>query len=405
MAIVALRITGAVPITFPGRDASSVGIYIEEINSGKVLASHNSNLALTPASILKCVTAATSLITLGKDFRYTTDFFLIGPSPENGEADMVIVGAGDPSMGGRDFEESASLPSLVADKLSTLGIGRLAGEVRISCDVLPEGGGVVPGWEVEDITESYGTGLFPVNWMDNYFESDYIIASPGEFFVEEMVGACANKGIGVEGAIYTDILDESPFAETDTTAEPTVATPSDTMLVYSHKSESLEKIMKVMMGKSVNLLAEGCLRATAPNAPADTAIAREKSLWKSLGVNLERTRILDGSGLARGNSISPRQIAGILNYMAKSPYSKTYSDVFPKAGKEGTVKTFLTKTRLAGRLAIKSGSMGGVHCYAGYLLGSNGQPTHSVVVMVNHFFCSRTQLKKSIERYLLNILP
>ncbi len=308
-------------------------------------------------------------------------------------------------MGGRDFEESASLPSLVADKLSTLGIGRLAGEVRISCDVLPEGGGVVPGWEVEDITESYGTGLFPVNWMDNYFESDYIIASPGEFFVEEMVGACANKGIGVEGAIYTDILDESPFAETDTTAEPTVATPSDTMLVYSHKSESLEKIMKVMMGKSVNLLAEGCLRATAPNAPADTAIAREKSLWKSLGVNLERTRILDGSGLARGNSISPRQIAGILNYMAKSPYSKTYSDVFPKAGKEGTVKTFLTKTRLAGRLAIKSGSMGGVHCYAGYLLGSNGQPTHSVVVMVNHFFCSRTQLKKSIERYLLNILP
>ena len=72
-------------------------------------------------------------------------------------------------MGGRDFEESASLPSLVADKLSTLGIGRLAGEVRISCDVLPEGGGVVPGWEVEDITESYGTGLFPVNWMDNLF--------------------------------------------------------------------------------------------------------------------------------------------------------------------------------------------------------------------------------------------
>ena len=60
MAIVALRITGAVPITFPGRDASSVGIYIEEINSGKVLASHNSNLALTPASILKCVTAKTS---------------------------------------------------------------------------------------------------------------------------------------------------------------------------------------------------------------------------------------------------------------------------------------------------------------------------------------------------------
>lgn len=91
--------------------------------------------------------------------------------------------------------------------------------------------------------------------------------------------------------------------------------------------------------------------------------------------------------------------------MAQSDDCMTYAGLFPKAGKEGTVKRLLAGTRLAGRLAVKSGSMGGVHCYAGYLLDNAGKPSHTVVVMVNNFFCNRTQLRKSIERYLLNILP
>lgn len=398
----ALIAHGSGPISFPGRDAASVGIYIEDLATGKAIADHNSAIALTPASILKSVTAATALHVLGKDFQFTTDFMLIGTAPDEGKADIVIAGSGDPSMGGRDFDSSASLPSIVADELAAIGISHITGEVRIDGEVLPEGGGVVPGWEVEDITESYGAGLFPVNWMDNYFESDFIIPSPGDFFADELIAACSRKGIEIKSEYHDE---ESPFAEPDTTAAIYQPAANDTVFLYRHRSERLEKIMDVMMEKSVNLLAEGCLRAIAPNEPPDSAIAREKALWKSRGVSLEHTRILDGSGLARGNAISARQISGILRYMAKSDACEVYASLFPKAGKEGTVKRLLAGTRLAGRLAVKSGSMGGVHCYAGYLLGSNGLPSHTVVVMVNNFFCNRTQLRKSIERYLLNTLP
>lgn len=392
---------GSTPIAFPGREAASVGIHIEEIASGKVLADHNSATALTPASILKSLTAATALTTLGKDFRYKTDFLLIGPDPAHGAGDLVIVGSGDPSTGSRDFESSASLPSIVAEELAALGIGHITGEVRIATDVLPEGGGVIPGWEVEDITESYGAGLFAVNWMDNYFESDFIIPSPGDFFIDEIIGACARKGIEIK----SDYIEAGPFAEADSLDAAEPITANDTITVYSHTSERLEDLMDVMMEKSINLIAEGCLRSTAPNAPIDSALSREKALWKSRGINLEHTRLLDGSGLARGNAISARQIAQVLKYMAKSDDCMTYAGLFPKAGKEGTVKRLLAGTRLAGRLAVKSGSMGGVHCYAGYLLDNAGKPSHTVVVMVNNFFCNRTQLRKSIERYLLNILP
>ena len=396
-------LSAATPISFPGREAASVGIYIEELSSGKVLVDNNSAIAMTPASILKCLTAATTLISLGKDFQYTTDFYLIGQNPRKGIADLVIAGSADPSMGGRDFAASASLPNIITDQLSELGINNISGEIRLDSSILPEGGGVIPGWEVEDITESYGAGLFPINWMDNYFESDYIIANPGDFFIEDIAGACARKGIEI---INNPEYEEKNMAtDTDSILFTSQEIDSDTLLVYRHRSERLEEIISVMMEKSINLIAEGCLRATAPYTSVDTAIAREKVLWKSLGVNLDRTRILDGSGLARGNAISPKQMAGILGYMAKSEHCNTYTRLFPKAGLKGTVKNLLAGTRLAGRLAIKSGSMGGVHCYAGYLLNVNDQPTHTVVIMINNFFCPRTQLRKSIERYLLETLP
>ena len=397
-----LTVYGAKPITFPGREAASVGIYIENLETGDVVADHNSAVALTPASILKSLTAATSLLTLGKDFQYRTDFILLGTDPQSGAADMIIIGGGDPTMGGRDFEASGTIPDIIANRLTELGIDRIQGEVKIDGSVLPEGGGVVPGWEVEDITESYGAGLFPINWMDNYFASDYIIASPGDFFVDEVIAACGRKSIGVEETYESET---SPFAEPDTTLQAGAEMEPDTLLIYSHQSEPLEKIMKVMMEKSVNLIAEGCLRATAPHAPADTALAREKAMWKARGVNLDRSRILDGSGLARGNAISPKQIANVLKYMSGSNEGETYTSLFPKAGKDGTVKRFLAGSRLAGRLAVKSGSMGGVQCYAGYLLDNEEKATHTVVVMVNNFFCPRTQLRKAIERYLIETLP
>lgn len=400
--VAVLDIRGAAPVTFPGREAASVGIYIEDLRNGTVLADHNSRVALTPASILKSVTAATALLTLGKDFRFTTDFLLVGSDVDNGKADMVIVGGGDPTMGGREFKESGSVPDSVASCLEQLGIGSIAGKVTIDGSVLPEGGGVVPGWEVEDVSESYGAGLFPVNWMDNYFASDYVMSDPPGFFKDEVIAACGRRSISVEET-YEEIF--SPFAEPDTTLGATGEVLTDTLHVYSHRSERLERIMKVMMEKSVNLIAEGCLRATAPHAPTDTALAREKALWKARGVDLDRSRLLDGSGLARGNAVAPRQIAEVLKYMAGSEEAATYTALFPRAGREGTVKSLLAGTRLAGRLAVKSGSMGGVHCYAGYLLGANGRPTHTVVVMVNNFFCTRPQLRKAIERYLLEILP
>jgi D-alanyl-D-alanine carboxypeptidase/D-alanyl-D-alanine-endopeptidase (penicillin-binding protein 4) len=65
------------------------------------------------------------------------------------------------------------------------------------------------------------------------------------------------------------------------------------------------------------------------------------------------------------------------------------------------LKDFLKGTRLEGKLAMKTGSLNGVQCYAGYKLGENSNPSHVVVIMVNHYFCSKSEIIAAIAQMLL----
>lgn len=380
-------------IKFEGSEHASIGIYISEISSNKIIADYNSGKALIPASILKTVTSATALETLGPEFRYHTDFLVTRSIDDKTPRDIIVVGAADPTTGSREFKYTSSVLDSVVENLKRIGLYSLEGGVEINNDVLPEGGGIIGKWEVEDITESYGAGLFAVNWLDNYFEPDYVIPSPPDYFSEQLMSKMAYAGIDAMGT------------RNDEEAVPIDTTAVDTVLVYRYFSPTLNDIMHAMMVKSHNLMAEGVLRAIKPGETREAAIEAELTHWNNKGIDLKYSNILDGSGLARGNTITPSQIGRILTSMARSKLSGEYVSLFPKAGREGTVKNFLAKTRLAGRMAVKSGSMGGVHCYAGYRLDNAGKPTHTVVVMVNNFFCQRTKVKKAIEQYLLQILP
>ena len=114
-------------------------------------------------------------------------------------------------------------------------------------------------------------------------------------------------------------------------------------------------------------------------------------------------KIADGSGLAVTNRLSPAFLARMLTVMGKGKNAGVYKKLFPIVGKEGTVRSLLAKTRLTGRLALKSGSMSGVLCYAGYKLDSGGRPTHAVVIMVNGFTCRGAEVRRAISNYLLSV--
>lgn len=366
-----------------------MAVYIEEISTGKKIVDYNGQKALIPASVLKAITCATAMERLGGDYRFVTTFDLIGTDPEKGIGDIVVGAVADPTTGSREFNSSMHLPDSVTAALAAHGINYIDGNIVFDNSILPEGGGPVPQWEVEDVSESYGVGLYPFNWLDNYFEEHFIIPSPPEYFAEILSENLTSNEIEIGGNI----------------SEATDSVPVRVINLFTNYSPPLREIMRTTMVKSLNLMAEGILRAITPKESRDSALSAVKRTWQKLDIDLSQSRLLDGSGLSRGNTISASSIASVLSYMAKSKYSRDYVSLFPVAGKEGTVKNFLSGTRLSGKLALKSGTMTGVHCYAGYLLkGSARQPTHTIVIMVNNFYCSRAQLRKAIETYLLQVL-
>ena len=89
-------------LNIDGEEATSVGIYIKDLTTGKVIVDHNASVALTPASVTKAVTTATALSILGPDYRFETRVGLSGArSPRNHaqwEGDLIIVSSGDPSL-------------------------------------------------------------------------------------------------------------------------------------------------------------------------------------------------------------------------------------------------------------------------------------------------------------------
>ena len=90
-----------------GEEATMIGMYIQDLGSGEVLYDYNSEIAMTPASVMKAVTTATALSLLSEDFRFSTSVILRGTSAlgKNWHGDLVIVSSGDPTVESEHFKD------------------------------------------------------------------------------------------------------------------------------------------------------------------------------------------------------------------------------------------------------------------------------------------------------------
>ncbi|MDE6136886.1 MAG: D-alanyl-D-alanine carboxypeptidase, partial [Muribaculaceae bacterium] len=77
-AAVASLTASAQVLGFDGEESATVGIYIREIETGRMVAEHNAAQAMVPASTMKSLTAATALSVLGEDFHFVTPVELSG---------------------------------------------------------------------------------------------------------------------------------------------------------------------------------------------------------------------------------------------------------------------------------------------------------------------------------------
>lgn len=364
-----------------GLSPNSSAVMITDLKSGEVLVSYHPDMSLVPASIMKSVTVAGLLSRTGPDKKYLTDVLITGPVL-NGVlgGDMIIKGSGDPSLNSKHIHGGKDFVKEIVSALEKRGIKRIKGKIKID-ESIWSGPATCPTWGSGDLANSYGTGQHGFNYEDNA-SGKKSVANPAGVFLSQLNRALGASGITVSNEDVSE---------------------SQSKLLLSHESVPYDEIMRSCMMRSDNQFAEAMLRTLAvssgkPGSTADGAKVNT-DLWTRNRAPMAGVHIEDGSGLSRQNRVTASFMTHVLKTMWHDPY---YVSFFPLAGQEGTLRGFLKDTPLDSYIAMKTGSMNGIQCYAGYKLNEDYEPTHSVVVILNNM-PDRTAARQAVSNLLLKV--
>ncbi len=418
----------------PGISAQKVAVYIEDLRSGEVLVDIDAEEPMIPASVTKLVTAATVIHQHKLDERYSTDVLAVGKLKDGVlHGNIIVKACGDPTVESDYFAEYKGFPDSIAVAASRLGIGRINGRVIIDCprwlsEPIPS------GWERSDVNYPYGAGHHAMNFADNRITLTY--RSPDNYSVSPATpdivfkpvsgkhGVSRNPGDSVYNVSHkgkkplsvtlANPLPHSSMRHAIESKLTAVGIEIDSLeidcrnpvnKVYSHLSPPICDILKSLIIRSDNQMAEAMLRYAWPGIGRSRAAKNGIDSWMSLGVNMNDVFLEDGSGLSRKNRLTAYALADLLVWMIeKEPEFPRFLQMLPRAGQTGTMKSFLKDTPLEGRLWAKTGSMNGIQSYAGYVVDEQGTPSHVVVIMVNGFKGDRASLKNALKDMLLEKL-
>lgn len=363
-------------------DSAHAAVVVIDLATGRRVAELHPDSLMVPASVMKAVTIGALLEKTGIDFRYKTTLSATGNIRDGViEGNLLITGGGDPSLNSSAEPKCADFISECVDALKSRGITRITGDIEVDQSIFPAPA-TPPSWAAADLKCSYGAGCFGLNFENNKFGKSSN-PNPAGTLVKRLRSALAAAGIEVEGG---------------------KSKSERYITLLTHESAPVDEIMRSCMMRSDNLFAEAMLRTLAMvsgrPATAPEGAALSEMTWRKKGLDTKRLHQIDGSGLSRENRMTASFLADVLSEMSGNV---DYVSFFPLAGAEGTLRSFLKDTELDQYIAMKTGSMNGIQCYAGYKLDDDFAPTHVVVILGNDFRVNRGAFRQECERLLLRL--
>ena len=147
-------------ITFPRSHRAHIGVIVRDLSSGKNIVEQNPDKFLTPASIVKSITAASVLLAGKADTAFSTPVYALGDIDADGmlNGSIVIKASGDPTTESSRFSNLPGLINSTADCIRRLGIRGIRGSLEIDSAGFVQQG-PVDRWEFDDLKYAYGAGL------------------------------------------------------------------------------------------------------------------------------------------------------------------------------------------------------------------------------------------------------
>lgn len=427
---------------------ASLSVAISCIENDSIIAAYHPDLSCITASTMKTVTSSAALQLLGPDYEFVTHVNLVGEiSGKKFKGDVIVAGAGDPTLGSAFFPGNPDIVQEVIGALQARGIKKVEGQIVIDNSLIP-----FPAynswWDVGDLAWDYGMGIHGLNYSDNRCRlkfkaahgqiSNYSFtpAIPGLQLVNRldtvnrdevnMYLEYGNPAVVVTGSAQAgldyDMLIANPMPgvvlrdsiahalkshdikyKKKDNALAKVKHPETTLLV-EHHSQPLNEIVASLLDRSDNMFAEGLLRAIAHHSGREATAAQGAaiidSLWQACGLDTSPLVQYDGSGLARSNKASARFLVQMLNFMGNIPGKDIHlHQLMPTAFRR--VGPLLQKHALDKDIVLKSGSMTGVQCFVGYYPAY--APKYSFAVLVNGWNGVRSSVKDKISTMLIEI--
>lgn len=420
---------------------AAVGVCVKRVNDGKVIAAHNENVALTPASVTKLLPTVFALQEKGGNYSYTTTLFYTGEVKEGVlEGDILLQAAGDPCLQSRHFP-AYQLVSPVIAAIEKAGIRKIKGYIRV---LGAEEGSEIPGsWPWEDISNYYAALYLPFNYRDNTcvleFQSGKAGDSvrlksvtpvlPGISIVNQVIASATGgdnawifggpysrvwyvKGsiprnrpaFQVKGAMHRPAevfiyeLSEELRKKGITVEEQTVQSETKSELL-TLRSPVLEEIVFHTNKASNNLYAEALGVLVAPeNWPQKVS-----GLLKKAGIPADGITLKDACGLSPMDAVPARVFTDLLIY-AYTEIGDPFLKSLPVAGVDGGLSGYcLNQPLLKNNLKAKTGSMAGVRCLSGYLTTRSGEQL-AFTILINHYTCTASQLQQTVRKFLSALL-
>ncbi|WP_102159204.1 D-alanyl-D-alanine carboxypeptidase/D-alanyl-D-alanine endopeptidase [Zhihengliuella halotolerans] len=331
---------------------------VVDVATGDVLYSRSGDEIGVPASSLKTVTAAAALSVLGEDSRRATEVYLDGDA-------VVLVGGGDVLLTDEGIEELAAeaaeaLAEDADDDGRTLHV--------VLDDTLFAGSTLSPHWDASLVTSNNIAPVMPIAM--NAARTSEAKAAPRASdpamsaalaFHRALAAALDDTGV----ALGDDVVRGGRGAKAEPIANLESATTVETVRVMTEDSENY---VAETLGRLVAL--ESGQPASFGGVSAALTAAVE-----NMGVETAGLRLVDASGLAAANRISPEQLAGVLAAASVSGSRdlREVSYMLPIAGATGTLSERLDSDATRGKVRAKTGTLAGVVTLTGYVVTDGGR--------------------------------
>ncbi|WP_309081714.1 D-alanyl-D-alanine carboxypeptidase/D-alanyl-D-alanine-endopeptidase [Zhihengliuella sp.] len=347
---------GPVFESFPAAAGHVTGSVVD-VASGDQVFSRSGDDPGTPASSLKTLTAAAALSVLGEDRTVATSTY-------SAAGDVVLVGGGDVLL------TPERLAVLAADTAAALPEGPDSGEAGpvqvVLEDTLFDGSTLSPHWDESLLTSNNIAPVMPIAMF-----AARASAASGAPRVSDpaMTAALAFRDalaaeLG-EGRVVAEVV----RGDRGESAEPLARLVSPT----------IGEMVEVMTQHSENYVAEtlGRLVAIELGQPASfggVAHGLNRALER-MGIDTAGASIVDASGLAAANQVTPEQLALMMAAVTTAGHEdlRDVSYLLPIAGATGTMANRLGTEQTLGRVRAKTGTLAGVVTLTGLAVTENGR--------------------------------